>query len=228
MMKHSVRSSYFMFTGLVQALGEVEQCDRYQIAIRCPEIRNRLAIGDSVAVNGVCLTVAKISSSGFIADVSPETLSRTNLQDRSSKYVNLETALAVGDKLGGHFVSGHIDGLGTLRDRQLQGGSWAIAFDAPLEVAKYIVFKGSIAVNGISLTVSQCSDSGDRFSVAVIPHTYESTNLKYLSLGDKINLEADMIGKYVEKFLRYPETASNKQESMLQAITPEFLTEHGW
>ncbi|CAN1213481.1 riboflavin synthase [Tumidithrix helvetica PCC 7403] len=228
MMKHSVRSSYRMFTGLVQAVGEVEQCDRYQIAIRCPEMRSKIAIGDSVAVNGVCLTVATISSSGFIADVSPETLSRTNLQDRNSKYVNLETALAVGDKLGGHFVSGHIDGVGTLCDRQLQGDSWSIAFDAPLEVAKYIVFKGSIAVNGISLTVSQCSDLGDRFSVAVIPHTYDSTNLKYLSLGSKINLEADMIGKYVEKFLRYPRTAPNKQEPILQAITPEFLTEHGW
>jgi riboflavin synthase len=218
-----------MFTGLVQALGEIEQCDRYQITIRCPELRHKLAIGDSVAVNGVCLTVAKITASGFIADISPETLSRTNLQDRSAKYVNLETALAVGDKLGGHFVSGHIDGVGTLCDRTLmQGGSWSLSFDAPLEVAKYIVFKGSIAVNGISLTVSECSELGDRFSVAVIPHTYDYTNLKYLSLGSQINLEADMIGKYVEKFLHWQGNAPTNQVPTLQAITPEFLTEHGW
>jgi riboflavin synthase len=218
-----------MFTGLIQALGEIEQCESNQIAIRCPELRHNLAIGDSVAVNGVCLTVAKISAAGFIADVSPETLNRTNLQDRAAKYVNLETALAVGDKLGGHFVSGHIDGVGKLSDRTLmQGGSWSLSFEAPLDVAKYIVFKGSIAVNGISLTVSECNELGDRFSVAVIPHTYEHTNLKFLSIGATINLEADVIGKYVEKLLRWQGLAPTCKVSSLQAITPEFLAEHGW
>jgi len=163
-----------MFTGLVQSIGIIEKRDRDRLVIHCPDLVANIAIGDSVAVNGVCLTATYISDTNFVADVSPETLGRTNFGDRKLKYVNLETALAVGDKIGGHFVSGHIDGMGKLSDRVLIGNSWELGFDAIPDVARYIVFKGSIAINGISLTISYCNDSGTNFRVAVIPHTYEN------------------------------------------------------
>ena len=214
-----------MFTGLVQTIGIIEQRDRDRLAIHCPDLVAKIAIGDSVSVNGVCLTATHISDANFVADVSPETLGRTNLGDRKLKYVNLETALAVGDKIGGHFVSGHIDGMGKLSDRALIGNSWELSFEAIPEVARYIVFKGSIAINGISLTVSYCNDSGTNFRVAVIPHTYDHTTLKYLDLGSSVHLESDLLGKYVEKFLK---VSNNPNFSHNNLITPEFLIEHGW
>lgn len=215
-----------MFTGLIQTIGMIEQRDRDQLVIHCPDLVAKIAIGDSVAVNGVCLTATYVSDTNFVADVSPETLGRTNLGDRKLKYVNLEMALAVGDRIGGHFVSGHIDGMGKLSDRTLVGNSWELSFEAIPEVAHYIVFKGSIAINGISLTVSYCNDSGTSFRVAVIPHTYDNTTLKDLDLGSSVHLEGDILGKYVEKFLRSGNLAQNSPAPTL--VTPEFLTEHGW
>jgi riboflavin synthase len=215
-----------MFTGLVQTIGMIEQRDRDRLIIHCPDLVAQIAIGDSVAVNGVCLTATKVSATSFAADVSPETLGRTNLSDRQLKYVNLETALAVGDKIGGHFVSGHIDGIGKLSDRAIVGNSWELSFEATSEVARYIVFKGSIAINGISLTISYCNDSGTNFRVAVIPHTYDNTTLKNLDLGTSVHLEGDILGKYVEKFLRSGHLA---QSSLAYPeVTPEFLANHGW
>ena len=212
-----------MFTGLIQTIGSIEQRDRDRLVIHCPDLVAKIAIGDSVAVNGVCLTATQVSNTSFVADVSPETLGRTNFGDRQLKYVNLETALAVGDKIGGHFVSGHIDGLGKLGDRALVGNSWELSFEASPQVARYIVFKGSIAINGISLTVSHCNDSGTNFRVAVIPHTYDLTTLKDLDIGGTVHLEGDLLGKYVEKFLRMGNLP--QPESV---ITPAFLAEHGW
>jgi len=215
-----------MFTGLIQTIGIIEQRDRDRLTIHCPDLVANIGIGDSVAVNGVCLTATYISSTSFVADVSPETLGRTNLGDRKMKYVNLETALAVGDKIGGHFVSGHIDGMGKLSDRALIGNSWELSFEAIPEVARYIVFKGSIAINGISLTVSYCNDAGTNFRVAVIPHTYENTTLKYLDIGGSVHLEGDILGKYVEKFLR---SGHNTNINLARPdVTPAFLAEHGW
>ncbi|PZV16910.1 MAG: riboflavin synthase [Pseudanabaena sp.] len=215
-----------MFTGLVQTIGIIEHRDRDRLVIYCPDLVANIAIGDSVAVNGVCLTATYISDTNFVADVSPETLGRTNFGDRKLKYVNLETALAVGDKIGGHFVSGHIDGMGKLSDRILLGNSWELSFEAIPEVARYIVFKGSIAINGISLTISYCNDSGTNFRVAVIPHTYDHTTLKDLDIGGSVHLEGDLLGKYVEKFLR----SSNISQSSLTptGVTSAFLAEHGW
>ena len=137
--------------------------------------------------------------------------------------VNLELALAVGDRLGWHFVTGHIDAIGSLCESAIAGGAWELSFSAPIELGRYIISKGSVAINGISLTVAQCSSSGTWFSTAVIPHTYESTNLKYLQMGSSVNLEADMLGKYVEKFMK----GDNSQHSQL-GITSDFLAEHGW
>jgi len=214
-----------MFTGLVQTIGIIEQRDRDRLVIHCPDLVAKIAIGDSVAVNGVCLTATQISDTNFIADVSPETLGRTNFSDRKLKYVNLETALAVGDKVGGHFVSGHIDGIGKLCDRAIIGNSWELGFEAIPEVARYIVFKGSIAINGISLTVSYCNDSGTDFRVAVIPHTYDNTTLKDLDIGSSVHLEGDLLGKYVEKFLKFN---NSTYASPTAPITPEFLIENGW
>jgi riboflavin synthase len=215
-----------MFTGLVQTIGIIEQRDRDRLTIHCPDLVAQIAIGDSVAVNGVCLTATYISDTNFVADVSPETLGRTNFGDRKLKYVNLETALAVGDKVGGHFVSGHIDGMGKLSDRALVGNSWELGFEAIPEVARYIVFKGSIAINGISLTISYCNDSGTNFRVAVIPHTYDNTTLKDLDIGNSVHLEGDLLGKYVEKFLRSGNPAQNNLAHNL--VTPAYLAEHGW
>lgn len=206
-----------MFTGLVQALGQIEPYQNGQLTINCAALLPKVAIGDSVAVNGVCLTVAEILAKGFRADVSPETLSRSNLGLPHQPPANLEMALAVGDRLGGHFVSGHIDAIGKLCSSTMVGGAWEISFSAPVELGRYIVPKGSIAINGVSLTIAKCNSSGTWFSTAVIPHTYSSTNLQYLEMGSPVNLEADVLGKYVEKFMQ-----------ARQDITKDFLAEHGW
>lgn len=197
-------------------------------------------IGDSIAVDGVCLTVEEILSQGFSVAVSPETLQRTTLghQATTEALVNLEASLRVGSKLGGHFVTGHIDGVGCLQALVPTADSWEMSVTAPAAIARYIIPKGSIAVNGISLTVADCNPEGTWFKVAVIPHSFEITNLQYLQPGSSVNLEADLLGKYVEKFLRLgdstPEEFSPAQlqekpgEVASQGITPEFLAEHGF
>lgn len=216
-----------MFTGLVQGLGTLEPLTADKLKITCsPQtsglILTDLAIGDSVAVDGVCLTVVELLPGGFVADASPETQLRSTLGQEAGAVVNLETSLRVGSKLGGHFVTGHVDGTGTLRESVQTASSWEMAFvvNTP-QVASYVISKGSIAVNGVSLTVAECSTTGNWFKVAVIPHTYESTNLKTLQPGDRVNLEGDILGKYVEKFLQSSATDADN-------LTPAFLAEHGY
>jgi riboflavin synthase len=216
-----------MFTGLIQTVGQLTLLDPEHVQVACPQaqhlILHELAIGDSVAVDGVCLTVTQILDDGFVAVISPETLRRSTLgQARyGAQTVNLETSLRVGGKLGGHFVTGHVDGLGQLKAATQTATSWEMAFttDSPA-VSRYILSKGSIAINGISLTVADCNDRGDWFMAAVIPHTYAETNLCHLAPGNPVNLEGDILGKYVEKFMRSgtPPTA----------ITSDFLAEHGY
>lgn len=223
-----------MFTGLIQGLGSIQTTtsDRLLIKTDAPLILTDLAIGDSVAVDGICLTVETLLKDGFTATASPETLNRTTLhqyQQNQADYVNLETSLRVGSKLGGHFVSGHVDGVGCLVESLPTEKAWEMIFTAPANledqwqqfIARYLVQKGSIAVNGISLTVAECDTQGTWFKAAVIPHTYSETNLTYLKPGDWVNLECDILGKYVEKLLNYPH-ASNS------SITLEFLSEHGY
>jgi riboflavin synthase len=185
-----------------------------------------MELGDSIAVDGVCLTVETALPRGFIATASPETLSRSTLgQLAEGTWVNLEGSLRVGSKIGGHFVTGHVDGLGQLASAIATETSWELHFSVPTPtVARYIVPKGSIAVNGISLTVADCSASGDTFSVAVIPVTYRETNLQFLQPGQWVNLEGDLLGKYTEKFLnlRSGDTAP------VADISLEFLAEHGY
>ncbi|MBD2570263.1 riboflavin synthase [Anabaena lutea] len=224
-----------MFTGLIQGLGTIKPLgkDSWQISFvsQSETIMQDLTYGDSVAVDGVCLTVEEILKDGFIATASPETLRRTTLgkEETQERYVNLETSLRVGGKVGGHFVMGHVDGMGKLLSAEQTRTSWEMTFVASDAIARYIVPKGSIAVNGISLTVATYQPENSVFTVAVIPVTYAETNLNYLVPGSWVNLEGDILGKYVEKFL-YPGNQPNKDtdELGLDVITPAFLTEHGY
>lgn len=218
-----------MFTGLVQAQGTLTHLGASQVQIRClmadAVLLADLALGDSVAVDGICLTVETILPQGFVAAVSPETRDRTALgQCPDGAVVNLEPSLRVGSKIGGHFVTGHIDGQGYLASATETTNAWDMRFTvSDPRVARYIVPKGSIAVNGISLTVADCTPSGDGFSVAVIPVTYQETNLRYLAPGQAVNLEGDILGKYAEKFL-----LGGRGAVQGEALTLEFLAEHGY
>jgi len=229
-----------MFTGLVQGLGTLQPIDSDKLQITClPQVSglilSDLALGDSVAVDGVCLTVVDILPQGFVAVASPETRDRSTLAN-TAQYVNLETSLKVGSKLGGHFVTGHVDGTGTLKSAVQTATSWEMTFNtASAQVARYIISKGSIAVNGISLTVADCNPEGSCFMVAVIPLTYAETNLQYLIPGSLVNLEGDILGKYVEKFLRSGAAPHSDQAwdgtdvpRSLETMTPTFLAEHGY
>lgn len=233
-----------MFTGLIQTVGTTQLLSESELEVVFDtSVREALfqdlAIGDSVAVDGVCLTVTRFLPSGFIAAVSPETLHRSTLGHRSPfRRVNLETSLRVGSKLGGHFVTGHVDGMGYLERAIATAESWEMSFSVPDErVGRYIVPKGSIAVNGISLTVAECNPTGSWFTVAVIPHTYEETTLRDLQPGSPVNLEGDVLGKYVEKFLRLGLNAQDPAWSdggralsrePVGRVTPDFLSEHGY
>lgn len=184
-----------------------------------------IALGDSIAVDGVCLTVATILPMGFIATASPETLSRSTLGHIPvHRPVNLESSLRVGAKVGGHFVTGHVDGQGYVGEIGKTDSAWEISFTIPThQVARYIVPKGSISVNGISLTVADCSTSGDWFKVAVIPVTYDETNLQYLQPNDPVNLEGDILGKYVERFAHM-----GSRRTAPADISLDFLAENGY
>jgi riboflavin synthase len=237
-----------VFTGLIATTGTIRLLNQQLAEISCntnpKQILPDLAIGDSVAVDGVCLTVTEILPLGFIATISPETVRRTILQwTTGTSAVNLEPSLRVGSKLGGHFVTGHIDGIGYLDASVQTATAWEMNFQVPDQrVARYIVPKGSVAVNGISLTVADCNATGSWFKVAVIPHTYAETNLHRLQSGDPVNLEGDVLGKYVEKFLRFSQdqeaqAAVESFEPMLhgmnyaaeeELVSPEFLAEHGY
>ncbi len=216
------------------------------VAITCSDhsaaaILADLALGDSVAIDGVCLTVVEILAAGFVADVSPETLQRSTLGQMTggSRWVNVETSLRVGSKLGGHFVTGHVDGIGYFKSARKTATSWEMTFATSDRVARYIVPKGSIAVNGISLTVADCDPLGKWFRVAVIPLTYAETNLNLLHPEGWVNLEGDILGKYVERFLRSDQAAHYPTSAALEAILPSdsvgsdslsasFLAEHGY
>ena len=188
-----------MFTGLIEKLGAVggvrdlPSGRRLRIATG---VGGQLALGDSIAVNGVCLTVVAFDASGFEAEVSPETLRVTNLADlRAGSTVNLERPLLPSDRLGGHFVQGHVDGVGHVADIRREADFWWVSVGFPADLARYIVPKGSIAVDGISLTVAGLDR--DSLTVQIIPHTWRHTNLHARSVGEAVNIECDIIGKYV-------------------------------
>ena len=193
-----------MFTGIIETQGIIMRVDRVsggaQLEVYAPEFGRDMAIGDSVAVDGACLTVVKFIRGAFVADVSGETLDKTTLASlRQGSKVNLERALRLSDRLGGHIVSGHVDGVGRLVQRHVAANSTAYQFQAPIEVVDYLMPKGSIAVDGISLTIAQLK--GDNFAVAVVPHTEQATTLAEKHIGAPVNVEADVMAKYVRRYV---------------------------
>lgn len=193
-----------MFTGIIEELGTVKsihsQSGGMRLSISGKIVLDGMKIGDSISVNGACLTVVEISNTLFSADVSRESLDKSNLGKlRVGDKVNLERPMRLADRLGGHLVAGHVDAVGVIRGIVKKGDASVFTFEAPPEVLRYLVYKGSVAIDGISLTVNEIQ--GKRFSVTIIPHTLQMTTLGFKKIGDLVNLEVDLIGKYVEKFL---------------------------
>ena len=217
-----------MFTGIVQAIGKLKKGNPLLI-IEILDQPFDMQIGDSIAVDGICLTVKEISNNQFKVDVSEETLKKTTLGEKSNinQIVNLEPALRISDRLGGHIVSGHIDGLGKVKNIEKLEKSWLLSIKwQNKKFSKYIVDKGSICVNGISLTIAKSENEGEIFTIAIIPHTWENTNLKNLAIGDSVNLEGDALIKYVEKLLKFNKNIDS--ENFPQEISSNWLKENGW
>lgn len=216
-----------MFTGLVEELGKVKTVARGTLSVRLTvsarAITGDVKLGDSIAVNGTCLTVVDFGDSWFTADVMPETVDRTALAGlRAGDTVNLERTLRVGDRLAGHIVNGHVDGVGVIRAKQQRDNAVVIRIEASPDVLRYIVKKGSVAIDGISLTVVEVGDNW--FTVSLIPHTASVTTLGIKGPGDPVNLENDIIGKYVEKLMGLGSTKSGNQAG----LTVDFLQQHGF
>ena len=217
-----------MFTGIIEEVGSLKELKLGSgfgnIEIMCSKVLEETQIGDSIAVNGVCLTVNKLKDNSFIADIMGETLERTNLGSlKEGQNVNLERALKVSDRLGGHIVSGHIDGKGKIVSiEKKEDGTW-FTIKTGIEILKYIIFKGSIAIDGISLTVAYVDD--EAFKVSVIPHTLENTILLFKKEGSDVNLENDLVGKYIEKFSSFAKDKISENES---SITIDFLRQNGF
>lgn len=215
-----------MFTGIIEQTGVIRELRRSAegswLGIAAKGVAEGMRIGDSVAVNGVCLTARVVSDDGFGCDLSQETLNRTSLgRLPAGTPVNLERPLAVGERLGGHFVLGHVDGIGEVVTTEPSGLGCTMTLRFPRELERYLVYKGSIAVDGISLTIASLKE--DCFTVAIIPHTLEVTNLRSLRAGDPVNLEADILGKYFERFFRL-----GLLEEKPSKITFEYLKEQGF
>jgi riboflavin synthase len=217
-----------MFTGLVEGIGKVRELSRFgedlSITISplfdMPDIRT----GDSLSVDGVCLTVTRVNQGSVRLDVSAETLSRSTLTGiQVGDEVNLERALRVTDRLGGHLVSGHVDGVGRILKKEQKQRSWVLRFGVEETFLKYIIEKGSVAVDGISLTVNRCDDQG--FEVNVIPQTGKETGILKKKVGDPVNIETDLIGKYVEKFFLKSHSPDPKKASL---IDEKLLRKHGF
>lgn len=215
-----------MFTGLVEELGKVKQIARGAKSVRLSvfgkKVLDGVQLGDSIAVNGTCLTVVDFSRDWFTADVMPETVERTALAGlKTGDTVNLERTLRVGDRLGGHIVCGHIDGIGTILAKEQNDNAIIVRIGAGPEVMRYIITKGSIAIDGTSLTVVDFG--ADWFTVSLIPHTAARTTVGLKAVGEPVNLESDIIGKYVEKLLGLEHKAQPAEK-----ITIGFLEQHGF
>ena len=219
----------FMFTGIIEELGRVRRIEKrgegVRIRIEARVVTAGTREGDSIAVNGVCLTALEVDRDGFAADGSRETLQRSTLGTlRAGSVVNLERAVTPSTRLGGHIVQGHVDGCGRFSGVEEHGGSWTVRLAYPPQIAPYLVFKGSVAVEGISLTVAGLTD--EHFEVAIIPKTWHATNLSHLRAGDAVNLEADIIAKYVERILTVKGT--EREAGQQTPLTVEKLSELGY
>ena len=210
-----------MFTGIIEEVGHVARIGGGSLVIDCQKVLEDVHLGDSIAVNGVCLTVTHFDRSSFTADVMPETVRRTSLAElKKGSPVNLERALTLASRLGGHIVSGHIDGTGDIVKFVDEGNAILMTVSAESGLLRYIVEKGSVALDGISLTVASVTDHD--FTVSLIPHTREVTNLGSKKLGSPINIETDVLGKYVEKML------GGSKAPAKRTLTLDFLRENGF
>lgn len=217
-----------MFTGLVEEVGVLEamtgSAEASQLVISAERVLEGVQIGDSIAVNGICLTVTSYTARHFTVDVMPETLNKTSLRKlRQGHRVNLERAMRLGDRFGGHIVSGHVDGTGKILSRQAHANAVLFRIEAGPSLLKYIIPRGSICIDGISLTVVDVDENS--FSVSIIPHTLAETSLQDRRTGDQVNLETDVIGKYVERLLGGHVHQNKKEPSRLSL---SFLQENGF
>ena len=215
-----------MFTGIIEELGNIISLEKHdggaKLKIGAKIVTNKTDEGDSIAVNGVCLTALNIKSNAFSADVSAETLARSTIGGlKIGSNVNLERAVTPSTRLGGHIVQGHVDGKGKFLQAVQNGDFWTVRIGFPADISQYLVYKGSISVEGISLTIANLTD--DYFEIAVIPKTWELTNLSSLQNGDEVNLEVDVIAKYVERMMLY-----GKTEKKTENITMEKLQKLGF
>jgi riboflavin synthase len=222
-----------MFTGIIEAAGKIESLDhgpdggRLRVSlVGAPAIAAETKLGDSISVNGCCLTVVEFASDHFSADLSGETLRRTSLgEKKSGDIVNLERPLAAGGRLGGHFVQGHVDGVGRVTRLAPEGNNWWLSVSIPEDLRRYVAEKGSIAIDGISLTVAQWHDGVADF--AIIPFTYEETNVRSMAAGHAVNLEVDILAKYVESLLAQ-RVASPTHAKSASPLTISNLREQGF
>ncbi len=215
-----------MFTGIVEEMGAITSLEKTlagtRLTILASAVMGDLKIGDSVSVNGTCLTVVTKGERNFVVEVSPETLSVTTLgQLTGGAPVNLERAMRLNERIGGHLVAGHVDGVGTIRSRHQEGNAICFTIEAPSDILRYCVTKGSITIDGVSLTINEVADHS--FSIAIIPHTAKVTILGLKQVNDTVNLESDLIGKYVERLLQ--------ERSQLPKTTPvidkDYLAKRG-
>jgi len=219
-----------MFTGIIEGLGTVAQIRPVgggsRLTVSADFSLEGTGIGDSIAVNGACLTAVSLQGSRFSVDVSPETLSKTTFKSvKIGERVNLERALRLSGRLDGHLVSGHIDGLGTISGKKEQGNAVVVTCTVPEALSRYMIPKGSVAIDGISLTINSCEK--DSFSVSIIPHTAKLTTIGLKGAGDAVNIETDMLGKYVEKFLSRQGSESGKKQDP-KSLDMQFLVKTGF
>ncbi len=212
-----------MFTGIIEETGSIKnfeiKSDNAEIVVECSKVLDGTKIGDSISIDGVCQTVVNLSENSFTAEVSKETLNVTNfLELKSGDKVNLERALTLNERIGGHIVSGHVDGVAEFVSAVKNNDFYEMSFKVTNELSRYIVKKGSITLNGVSLTVAEIQNNA--IKIAVIPHTFENTNFQNLKNGQKVNVETDVFAKYIEKFLLNERTTS--------MITEDFLKENGF
>ncbi|MBA3018899.1 MAG: riboflavin synthase [Proteobacteria bacterium] len=217
-----------MFTGIIEGLGTITKIrssgQGKRLTIEADYPLDHTKIGDSIAVSGACLTAVMIDGKSFEVDMSPETLSKTTFgKAKIGDRVNLERALCLSDRIDGHLVSGHIDGIGSVKNIKTLGNAIIITFEVPESLSRYMIRKGSVAVDGISLTINNC-DHGS-FEVSIIPHTAKLTSIGFKKIGDHVNIETDMIGKYVERFMR---NDNEEQKARKSSIDKQFLAKSGF
>ena len=219
-----------MFTGIIEGLGTIKEIQPAgqgkQLILDADIVLDDTKVGDSISVNGVCLTVVLLENRRFHVDVSPESLSKTTLgKAKVGDRVNLERALRLSDRIGGHLVSGHVDGLGSIKQKRRIGNSIIVSIGVPESITRYMIAKGSVAVDGISLTINHFSR--DRFEVSIIPHTAKMTTIDLCKIGDLVNIETDMIGKYVERFVLGIKS-TNKEDETGNSVNIQLLAKTGF